>query len=123
MFDTDFEPVHVWVDDRGRVRKMSFVVRIATENDGQAFDMSMSYSMSLFDFGEPVDIEVPDESEIVESRAVDGDTEVEDIGGRQSLTVRRTSWTFTAEHLDTDGKTTRDPRSANGDSMSRRVHS
>ena len=71
-WDTSFEPVHTWIDDRGRVRRMSFVLGMAAENDGRPFDMAMSFDVSLFDFGEPVDIEVPDESEVVEGSSSDG---------------------------------------------------
>lgn len=62
-------PVDVWVDADGMVRKMVMTMDLseATTDDGLSMEgvgMTMSYEM--FDFGEPVDITVPDESETQE---------------------------------------------------------
>ena len=49
--ELDLEPMDVWIDDRNRLRRMTF--GISTD------DITMSITMGLSDFGFPVDIEAP----------------------------------------------------------------
>jgi hypothetical protein len=63
-------PVDVWIDGDGMVRKMVMTMDMSgidTGSDDAGFDtseMSMVITMEMFDFGEPVDIDVPDPSEV-----------------------------------------------------------
>jgi hypothetical protein len=51
-------PVDVWIDDDGLARRMSMVAPAAGEE--------VEITIEMFDYGEPVDIEVPDESDSVD---------------------------------------------------------
>ena len=69
--ETGFEPLDVWVDDVGLLRRMDLAVRYAGPGDGEEIggrDMSMEMEMSMtfFDYGAPVDINVPSENEVKE---------------------------------------------------------
>lgn len=59
-------PVDVWVDADGIVRKMVMEMDLSqAESDGVDMgDASMTITVEMFDFGQPVDIEVPDPSEV-----------------------------------------------------------
>lgn len=53
----DLEPMHVWVDEEGRLRRLTFG---ATSDDAG----SMHMEMRLWDFGVPVEIEAPDPEDV-----------------------------------------------------------
>lgn len=55
-------PVDVWVDDDELVRRMSFEVE-TKEPEGT---MQMAMTIDLFDFGRPVDVEVPDAADTMD---------------------------------------------------------
>lgn len=61
-------PTEVWIDGDGMVRRMVMTMDLsdmADEDDDMPFEMgSMVISIELFDFNEPVDIEVPDASQV-----------------------------------------------------------
>jgi hypothetical protein len=51
--------VEVWIDDEGRVRRQAWVQPMPADGE-------MEITLEMFDFGEPVDIEVPDEADSVD---------------------------------------------------------
>jgi hypothetical protein len=55
-------PVDVWVDDDELVRRMSFDMN-TKEPEGT---MQMAMTIELFDFGRPVDVEVPDAADTID---------------------------------------------------------
>lgn len=63
-------PVDVWIDGDGMVRKMIMTMDMSNMDTGDddlgmdTSDMKMVITMEMFDFGEPVDIEVPDPSQV-----------------------------------------------------------
>jgi hypothetical protein len=56
-------PAQVWIDDGGRLRKMSFSFHI--QQNGQRADLTVS--LELFDFGVQVDVEAPPKSQVSQS--------------------------------------------------------
>lgn len=58
----EYEPMHVWVDSDHLVRKMTF----GTEMDMGGATMRMDFTMRFYDFGAPIDIEIPDPEDVVE---------------------------------------------------------
>lgn len=64
-------PVDVWVDGDGIVRKMVMEMDLsAVEEDGVSMgDATMTMTLEMYDFGEPVDISIPDPSEVQEMDA------------------------------------------------------
>jgi hypothetical protein len=58
QFGEEPVPVEVWIDDDGLTRRMQMSFEIEGETVTQTIEM--------FDFGEPVDIEVPDEADSVD---------------------------------------------------------
>lgn len=75
--DADLEPMEVWVDSLGRLRRMTFGV--TTDGPTAGFDGSMQMTMRLWDFGIPVDVVAPSPDEITDEPpewagpSVDGD--------------------------------------------------
>ena len=62
-------PVEAWVDDNGYVRRyiMTFDMGAALEESeemGDIGDLTMSIDIELYDFNEPVEVEVPDPSQV-----------------------------------------------------------
>lgn len=60
-------PVDAWIDDNGYVRRyiMTFDMGAAfDESEEMGADLTMSIDIELFDFNEPVDVEVPDPSQV-----------------------------------------------------------
>jgi hypothetical protein len=57
------EPIHVWIDDADRVRKMSYAMTIAGP-DGQTG--STTVTMRFLDFGVPVDVQVPPAEDVTD---------------------------------------------------------
>lgn len=61
-------PTEVWIDGEGMVRRMTMTMDLsgmADTEDDMSFDLgSMVISIELFDFNEPVEIEVPDASQV-----------------------------------------------------------
>jgi hypothetical protein len=81
MESIEFEPMDVWVDDAGLLRKMRFAVAASGEPvPSQRFSMHMTMSMSLYDYGVPVDITAPDPSEVSSSESVI-DEQMSDLPG------------------------------------------
>jgi hypothetical protein len=58
-------PVEAWVDGDGYVRKL--VMDMSGKAEGQS--MSMTMTMELYDFNEPVEITIPDASQVQEAPA------------------------------------------------------
>ncbi|MBX3312790.1 MAG: hypothetical protein KF906_00590 [Actinobacteria bacterium] len=61
-------PVDVWIDGDGLVRKMVMEMDLSeVESDGVSMDgASMAITVEMYDLGEPVDVEIPDPSEVQE---------------------------------------------------------
>jgi hypothetical protein len=65
-------PVEAWVDDNGYVRRflmtfdMSGMLEEAGDDTGMASDLVMTIDVELYDFNVPVDVQVPDPSEVGE---------------------------------------------------------
>ncbi len=70
-FEFEYEPFEVWIDGRGLVRQMSFGVTTNGETAGQTFSSTIFFSTSFYDFGVPVEIDLPEESEITEGDPMD----------------------------------------------------
>lgn len=51
-------PVEIWIDDDGLTRRMTMELAV----DGEEGSMTME----MYDYGEPVDIEIPDESDAID---------------------------------------------------------
>ena len=58
----ELDPMQVWVDPDGLVRKMTF----GSEMDMGETTMQMDFSMRFYDFGAAIDIEIPDPDDVVE---------------------------------------------------------
>ena len=80
-YDIDYDPLEVWVDQEGLVRKLVFGISTSGEGSGRSFDMAMRVTTSFYDFGMPVEIEIPDDGEITEDENVDANTD----GGSQTV--------------------------------------
>jgi hypothetical protein len=63
-------PVDVWIDATGLVRKLSMTASATDPGTSQSSDLSMSFE--IWDYDEPVDIELPPASEVVDASAVRG---------------------------------------------------
>jgi hypothetical protein len=65
-------PIEIWIGDDGLLRRMT----ISFSTDGEAGDPSMKMSMSIemFDFGKPVQIEIPPASEVSKATDLMGST-------------------------------------------------
>ncbi|HEV2756028.1 MAG TPA: hypothetical protein VG318_09670 [Actinomycetota bacterium] len=61
--DVELDPMEVWVDDLGRLRKLAFGSEI-DGGDGLAGRLDMT--MRLWDFGIPVDVAAPDPEDVVD---------------------------------------------------------
>jgi hypothetical protein len=57
-------PVDVWLDDQDRPRRYRFTMTIAAP--GQPQEVSVTTTIESFDFGKPVDIEVPDPADVAD---------------------------------------------------------
>jgi hypothetical protein len=65
MFGGATMPMHVWVDDDGRLRRMSFAMSGADLAPG-AGDFAMRLTMELYDFGAEVTVEAPPADETMD---------------------------------------------------------
>jgi hypothetical protein len=63
-------PVDVWIDADGLVRKLSLAFSATEPGASQSGEVAMAFE--LWDYGEPVEIEVPPASEVVDASAVRG---------------------------------------------------
>lgn len=63
------DPMKLWVDEQGRVRETEFGATTTLDD----FSQTMRGSTRFFDFGTPVDIELPGPDEITENPPVDTD--------------------------------------------------
>ncbi|HEX4747197.1 MAG TPA: hypothetical protein VFU99_09985 [Gaiellaceae bacterium] len=63
-------PVDVWLDENGLVRKVEMALEATDSSTGQSSAVSMSFE--LWDYGEPVEIELPPPSEVADASAVGG---------------------------------------------------
>ena len=61
-------PLDVWIDDSGLVRKLSLAFSAEDATTGQSGDASLAFE--LWDYDEPVEIELPPASEVVDASAV-----------------------------------------------------
>lgn len=55
-------PIDVWVDDEGLLRK--YVIDLEIEQGGQS--LSTSVTLELFDYGQPVEIDLPDPADVAD---------------------------------------------------------
>jgi len=58
-------PLDVWIDDSGLVRKLSLAISANDATTGQSGDVSLAFE--LWDYDEPVAIELPPASEVVDA--------------------------------------------------------
>lgn len=65
--EVETAPMDVWVDEQGRVREATFGTTVTRDD----YTRTMRGSVRFFDFGTPVDIELPDASDVTESPAPD----------------------------------------------------
>lgn len=65
-YDFEFDPVEVWIDGNNLVRRIDFGMTVEMSMDGSGFNMDMTFSTRFHDFGSPVDIQIPDESDVVD---------------------------------------------------------
>jgi hypothetical protein len=63
-------PVDVWIDGTGLVRKLSMTASATDPGTSQSSDVSISFE--IWDYDEPVAIELPPASEVVDASAVRG---------------------------------------------------
>jgi hypothetical protein len=63
QFGTTSMPFDVWVDDQGRIRRMTYVVETSPDA-AQAFSMSMT--MDITDYDADLDFDVPSRDEAVD---------------------------------------------------------
>lgn len=66
MLKTPVIPAEVWVDGQSLLRKMTFTETIASGPGAAEGEVTVQMTMEYYDFGVPVDIEVPPESEVVD---------------------------------------------------------
>lgn len=57
-------PMEVWIDDDGLMRRMAMSFSAGTEEESGSFSMTMTIEM--FDFGKPVDIQIPPASDVTD---------------------------------------------------------
>lgn len=65
----EFDPMDVWIDHEGLLRRMNFGAGFDGASE-MPMTFEMHFSMSLHDYGVPVDITAPDPSEVSESESV-----------------------------------------------------
>ena len=65
-------PIDVWVDADNLLRKLEISLSAAPQ--GATGEMKASVTMEMFDYGEPVEIDVPPPSETVGAESVPGFT-------------------------------------------------
>jgi hypothetical protein len=65
-------PATVWIDDAGLVRRLELDLDNAGLGDDESATGSVSFMMELFDFGEPVAIDVPDEADVQDGEGLFG---------------------------------------------------
>ncbi len=63
-------PVDVWIDDTGLVRKLAMAFEATQPSTSQASEVSLSFE--IWDYGEPVDIDLPRASQVADASAVRG---------------------------------------------------
>jgi hypothetical protein len=65
MFTGDTMPMHVWVDDEGRLRRMSLSMSAGDLVPG-AGELGVQLTMELYDFGADVSVEAPPAGETMD---------------------------------------------------------
>ncbi len=60
-----YVPVDLWVDGQGLVRKMTMTLTMQDPASAQSAEMSMTFE--LYDYGEPVEIDIPDASDVADA--------------------------------------------------------
>lgn len=63
-------PVDVWVDETGLVRKLSMSFSATEPGTSQSSEVSLSFE--LWDYGEPIDIDLPPAAQVADASAVRG---------------------------------------------------
>jgi hypothetical protein len=73
-------PMEVWIDGDALIRRVRTVVEVEDETAGP---VTQETTLELFDFGLPVDIEAPDDAEVVDLRTLLDELAAleEDLGG------------------------------------------
>jgi hypothetical protein len=61
-------PLDVWIDGNGLVRKLSLALEAADQSSGQSGGVSLAFE--LWDYGEPVEIDVPPASQVVDASSL-----------------------------------------------------
>ena len=62
-------PGEVWLDGDGLPRRVAYDISIPA---GTAAPMTLHFSMDLFDFGQPVSVSIPADSDVVDAGALEG---------------------------------------------------
>jgi hypothetical protein len=105
-YQIEYEPIEVWVDEEGRVRKMHFGMAASGETSGKEFDMRTTVTSSYYDFGVPVEIEIPDDDEVTEEDSLDlnlGGSQTESSEVRPAETPGKGSKLYLTGDEGTDG--------------------
>lgn len=95
-FDYTMEPSDVWVDAAGLVRRMTFGTTFSGGFGDESMEMEMSAVISFHDFGAPIDITIPDESEVMEIEVG------EDSGGSASASASESVEVTEGERADSE---------------------
>jgi hypothetical protein len=66
MLKSPVIPAEVWVDGQGLLRKMTFTETISSGPGAAQGEVTVQMTMEYYDFGVPVDIMLPPESEVVD---------------------------------------------------------
>lgn len=97
----DLEPMDVWVDEEGRLRRFTF----GATSDGAG---SMHMDMRLWDFGTPVEIEAPDPDDVTDPSPYSGQGSVgNEIGSGGAVTMIMGEGRIDTPYVEVD---TQDPR-------------
>jgi hypothetical protein len=64
----DEVPLDIWIDGNGLVRKLALDVEAPDATTGQPGDLSLAFE--LWDYGEPVEIDVPPAAEVADASAL-----------------------------------------------------
>ncbi|MEO6987370.1 MAG: hypothetical protein ABI239_01845 [Aquihabitans sp.] len=57
-------PVEAWVDADGMIRRFTMTFDASSLGEDELDGMSMEFTIEMYDFGEPVDIQIPDPSQV-----------------------------------------------------------
>jgi hypothetical protein len=64
-----YVPIDLWVDDGGLVRKLSMNLTVTDPASSQQVEAAMTFE--LYDYGQPVEIDLPDAAEVVDASTLE----------------------------------------------------